>query len=48
MKATKAVKKAVKRPKQVKPVPVKERVNPCHVCDCMYPCGAARSQKPWD
>lgn len=27
---------------------IKERVNPCHVCDCMYPCSSARSIKPWD
>lgn len=25
-----------------------ENVNPCHVCDCMYPCSSARSVKPWD
>lgn len=23
-------------------------LNPCLECDCMYPCSAARSIKPWD
>lgn len=27
---------------------VEKKVDKCMLCDCMYPCSDARSDKPWD